>query len=267
MRIPNTVSFVTGAGSGIGRAIAERFAREGSRVVAAGRTAGPVEETARRIGAAGGEAIAVVCDVTETTSVKAAVRQAVEAFGPIDILVNNAGGSYGDDILTFDEATWDRNFEVVLKSVYRCCRATLPSMIERRRGSIVNVASVNGMTGIGEEAYGAAKAGMINLTQNMAIKYGRYGVRANVVAPATIRTPIWNARVAERPTIFDDLAAWYPLGRVGEAEDVANAALFLASDEAAWITGVTLPVDGGLLAGSYRMSRALSGEADGDGWI
>jgi meso-butanediol dehydrogenase / (S,S)-butanediol dehydrogenase / diacetyl reductase len=267
MRLPNTVSFVTGAGSGIGRAIAERFAREGSRVVVAGRTAAPIDETAKRIGAAGGSALAIVCDVADAAAVDAAVRQAVEAFGPIDILVNNAGGSWGDDILTFDEATWDRNFDVVLKSVYRCCRAVLPSMIERRRGAIVNIASVNGMTGIGEEAYGAAKAGMINLTQNMAIKYGRFGVRANVVAPATIRTPIWNARVAQRPTVFEDLAAWYPLGRVGEPDDVANAALFLASDEAAWITGVTLPVDGGLLAGSYRMSRDLSGEGDGEGWI
>jgi NAD(P)-dependent dehydrogenase (short-subunit alcohol dehydrogenase family) len=102
-------------------------------------------------------------------------------------------------------------------------------MIERRRGSIVNIASVNGMTGIGEEAYGAAKAGMINLTQNLAVKYGRFGVRANTVAPATIRTPIWDGRVAERPSVFEDLARWYPLGRVGEPEEVANAALFLAS--------------------------------------
>jgi meso-butanediol dehydrogenase / (S,S)-butanediol dehydrogenase / diacetyl reductase len=262
MRLPNTVSFVTGAGSGIGRAIAERFAREGSRVVAVGRRAGPVEETARLIGAASGSAIAIACDVTDTAAVDAAVRQAVATFGPIDILVNNAGGSYGDDILTIDEETWDRNFDLVLKSVYRCSRAVLPSMIERRRGNIVNIASVNGMTGIGEEAYGAAKAGMINLTQNMAVKYGRFGVRANVVAPGTVRTPIWAARIAQRPTVFDELAAWYPLGRVGEADDVANAALFLASDEAGWITGVTLPVDGGLLAGSYRMNMDLRGPDD-----
>jgi NAD(P)-dependent dehydrogenase (short-subunit alcohol dehydrogenase family) len=192
MRLPNTVSFVTGGGSGIGRAIAERFAREGSRVAVVGRRVEPVEETARRIGAAGGSAIALACDVTDTAAVDAAVAEASAAFGPINILVNNAGGSFGDDILTFDEATWDRNFNLVLKSVYRCCRAALPAMIERRRGSIVNIASVNGMTGIGEEAYGAAKAGMINLTQNMAVKYGRFGVRANVVAPGTIRTPIWS---------------------------------------------------------------------------
>jgi NAD(P)-dependent dehydrogenase (short-subunit alcohol dehydrogenase family) len=259
MRLPNTVALVTGAGSGIGRAIATRFAAEGARVVCAGRTLAGVEETARLIDAAGGEALAVQCDVTDPDQVAHAVARAEEVFGPVDVLVNNAGGSYGDDILTIDAETWDRNFDLVLKSVYYGCRAVLPGMIERRRGSIVNVSSVNGMTGIGEEAYGAAKAGMINLTQNMAIKYGRYGVRANVVAPGTIRTPIWNARLAERPSVFDDLSKWYPLGRVGEPEDVANAALFLASDEAAWVTGVTLPVDGGLLAGSYRMNMDLSG--------
>ena len=258
-RLPNRVALVTGAGSGIGRAVAERFAAEGARVVCAGRTAAPVEETARRVAAAGGQAVAVRCDVTSTDEVTAAVAAAEAAFGPVDVLVNNAGGSFGDDILTFDEATWERNFDLVLTSVYRCCRAVLPSMIARGRGAIVNVGSVNGLTGIGEEAYGAAKAGMVNLTQNMAMKYGRHGVRANVVAPGTVRTPIWNDRLAERPGVFEELTRWYPLGRVGEPEDVANAVLFLASDEASWITGVTLPVDGGLLAGSYRMNMDLSG--------
>jgi NAD(P)-dependent dehydrogenase (short-subunit alcohol dehydrogenase family) len=252
MRLPDTVALVTGAGSGIGRAIALRFAAEGARVVAAGPTLAKVEETAGLVAEAGGEAVAVFCDVTDPAAVVAAVAAANSAFGPV-------GGSFGDDILEIDPETWDRNFDLVLKSVYHCCRATLPAMIERRRGSIVNIASVNGMTGIGEEAYAAAKAGMINLTQNLAIKYGRFGVRANTVAPATIRTPIWDARLAERPTAFDDLARWYPLGRVGEPEEVAHAALFLASDEASWITGITLPVDGGLLAGSYRMNIDLSG--------
>jgi meso-butanediol dehydrogenase / (S,S)-butanediol dehydrogenase / diacetyl reductase len=259
MRLPNTVALVTGAGSGIGRAIAIRFAAEGARVVCAGRTLAGVEETARLVDEAGGEALAVQCDVTRAGDVDHAFDRAEEVFGPVDVLVNNAGGSFGDDILTFDEETWDRNFDLVLKSVFLCSKRALPAMLERGKGNIVNIASVNGLTGIGEEAYGAAKAGMINLTQNFAMKYGPKGVRANVVAPATIRTPIWDGRLKERPTVFKELTAWYPLGRVGEPEDVANAALFLASDEAAWITGVTLPVDGGLLAGSYRMNMDLSG--------
>jgi NAD(P)-dependent dehydrogenase (short-subunit alcohol dehydrogenase family) len=159
-----------------------------------------------------------------------------------------------------DEPTWDLNVDVVLKGAFFCAQAALPGMLERRRGVILNVASVNGLTGIGEEAYSAAKAGMVNLTQNLAVRYGNRGVRVVCIAPGTIRTPIWDERVARDPQVFDKLAAWYPLGRVGEPEDVASAALFLCSDEASWITGVTLPVDGGLLAGIYRMSDALGGD-------
>ena len=264
MRLPDTVALVTGGGSGIGRAIVERFAREGARVVVADRNLPGAEETVRLIEAVEGEALAVEADVADGAAVAAMVARASDVFGPVDVLVNNAGASVGDDVLTIDEATWDWNLAVVLKSVFLCAKAVLPRMIERRRGAIVNIASVNGLTGLGEEPYSAAKAGMINLTQNLAIKYGRYGVRANVICPGTIRTPIWNARVAQRPTVFEELAPWYPLGRVGEPADIANAALFLASAEAAWITGAVLPVDGGLTAGSYRMARALEGAAPED---
>ncbi len=260
MRLSQTVALVTGGGSGIGRAIAERFAREGAQVVAADRYLDRAEETAARITAAGGAALGVEADVAHRAAVEAMVKRAIDAYGRVDVLVNNAGLSVGDDILTFDEATWDLNLAVVLKSVFLCSKAVLPAMLDRGRGVILNIGSVNGLTAVGEEAYSAAKAGMINLTQNMALKYGERGVRVNCLCPGSIRTPIWGARVAEDPRIFDKLAAWYPLGRVGEPEDVANAALFLVSDEASWITGVALPVDGGLTAGSYRLSRALQGE-------
>jgi NAD(P)-dependent dehydrogenase (short-subunit alcohol dehydrogenase family) len=142
-----------------------------------------------------------------------------------------------------------------------CSKAVLPAMIAQKNGAIVNIASVNGLTGLGEEAYSAAKAGVINLTQNMALKYGRFNVRANVICPGTIQTPIWQPQLEKDPQIFERLIPWYPLGRIGQPEDVARAALFLASDEAAWITGVTLPVDGGLMAGSYRMARELEAVA------
>ena len=145
----------------------------------------------------------------------------------------------------------------MLKSVFLCSKALLPQMIARRRGAIVNISSVNALSALGEEGYSAAKAGMISLTQNLAVKYGQFGVRANCICPGTVRTPIWRARVERDPRIFERLAKWYPLGRVGEPEDIAHAALFLASDEAAWVTGATLVVDGGLLAGNYRMTREL----------
>ena len=259
MKLEDRVGLVTGGGSGIGRAIAERFAGEGAQVVVADRNPAGAQETAARIAAAGGQALAVEADVANAAAVEAMVARAQDAYGRIDVLVNNAGLSAGDDILTFDEATWDLNLNVVLKSVFLCSKAVLPGMLARRRGVIVNIASVNGLTGIGEEAYSAAKAGMVNLTQNMAVKYGRRGVRVNCIAPGTIRTPIWQPRVERDPDVFARLARWYPLGRVGEPEDVASAALFLASDEAAWITGVVLPVDGGLMAGSYRLQADLEG--------
>ncbi len=261
MRLPDTVALITGGGSGIGRATAELFASEGAQVVVADRNLPAAEETVGRITGAGGEALAVEVDVVQAAAVAEMAEQAIAAFGRVDVLVNNAGLSSGDDILRIDEATWDLNLAVVLKSVFLCSKVLLPGMLERRRGAIVNVSSVNGLTGLGEEAYGAGKAGMINLTQNMAIKYGPSGVRVNCVCPGTVRTPIWEARLTRDPRVFDRLAAWYPLGRVGEPDDVAHAILFLASDEAAWITGAVLPVDGGLMAGHHRMTRDLMAEA------
>jgi len=261
MRLHNQTALITGGGSGIGQAIAEVFAQAGAAVVIADREVTRAERVAAGISAAGGKALPVTVDVADAASVTSMATQALAHFGHVDILVNNAAISQGDDILTIDEPTWDRNLNIVLKGVYLCSKALLPGMIEQRRGAIVNIASVNGLTGLGEEPYSAAKAGVINLTRNLAIKYGQYNVRANVICPGTIQTPIWAARVAEDPAIFDKLARWYPLGRVGQPADVAKAALFLASDDAAWVTGVTLNVDGGLMAGSYGMAKALEGEA------
>jgi NAD(P)-dependent dehydrogenase (short-subunit alcohol dehydrogenase family) len=257
VRLSETVAVITGGGSGIGRAIAERFAGEGASVVIADLIAQRAEETVERIAAAGGTAQAANVDVGNVKSVETMVERAVEAFGRVDLLVNNAGLSQGDDILTFDEKTWDLNLSVVLKSVFLCSKAVLPGMLERKRGVILNIASVNGLTGVGEEAYSAAKAGMINLTKNMAVKYGPSGVRVVCIAPGTVRTPIWNERLKQDPEVFEKLTKWYPLRRVGEPEDVANAALFLASDEASWITGTTLTVDGGLMAGNEYLGSDL----------
>ncbi len=259
-RFEGKVALITGGGSGIGEGIGETMAREGAKVVAAGLTLSKTEAVARGIEEAGGEALGVEIDVADSASVEAAIGKALDRFDRIDILVNNAGLSVGDTILDFDESAWDRNLDVVLKGMYLCSRRVLPGMIERRSGVILNVGSVNGLTGLGESAYSAAKAGMINLTQNMAIHYGPKGIRVNCVAPGTIRTPIWGERVEKEPEVFDKLAKVYPLGRVGEVEDVVPAAVFLCSDDASWITGVTLPIDGGLTAGSYFVNQLLQGE-------
>lgn len=260
MRLEDRVAVVTGGGSGIGQAIAQRFAREGASVVVADRFEARAQTTAQQITADGGSAVTVAVDVALAAPVAELAARAQAAYGRVDILVNNAAISEGDDILTIDEATWEHNLAIVLKGVYLCSKALLPGMIERRQGAIVNIASVNGLTGLGEEAYSAAKAGVINLTKNMALKYGQYNVRVNVICPGTIQTPIWEPILQKDPQTFARLAKWYPLGRVGQPADIANAALFLASDEAAWVTGSTLVVDGGLMAGNFRMGQELMGE-------
>ena len=252
-RLDGRTALVTGGGSGIGRAICRRFASDGASVVVADLVGERAEEVAAEVGGR-----AVQADVTAAADV---VRMAAEA-GRADVLVNNAGGGMADDLLEIDEDEWDADVELNLKSAYLCSKAVLPGMIERGSGVIVNIVSVNGLAFFANEPYSAAKAGLISLTRSMATRYGRHGVRAVAIAPGTIRTPIWQERVDKEPAIFERLVRWYPLRRVGEPDDVAAAAAFLASDDAGWITGEVLRVDGGLLSGNERMSRELVANFD-----
>ncbi len=254
-RLDGRTAIVTGGGSGIGRAICRRFASDGASVVVADLVGERAEEVAAEVGGR-----AVQADVTAAADVE---RMAAEA-GRVDVLVNNAGGGMADDLLEIDEDEWDADVELNLKSAYLCSKAVLPGMIEQGSGVIVNIVSVNGLAFFANEPYSAAKAGLISLTRSMATRYGHHGVRAVAIAPGTIRTPIWQERVDKEPAIFERLVRWYPLRRVGEPEDVAAAAAFLASDDAGWITGEVLRVDGGLLAGNERMSRELVANFDDD---
>ena len=251
------IAVVTGGGAGIGRAIATTYAAKGATIAIIDRDLDAARETARFIRTGNGNTRAFQADVSEDNQVKAAFAQIVEAFSTIDVLVNNAAISRGDNILTIDTETWDLNLDVALKSVFLCSKEVLPGMMAAGRGVILNIASVNGLMGIGEEPYSAAKAGVINLTKNLALRYGRYGIRVNAICPGSVVTPAWQKHLKRDATILDKLASWYPLGRVGKPEDIANAALFLASNEAEWITGAILAVDGGLTAGSYRMFREI----------
>ena len=265
MRLADRVAIVTGSGSGIGRVIAQRFAAEGAAVVVADRHGEKAAAVAAEIETTGAKALSLRTDVTVGADVHAMVAAGENAFGRVDVLVNNAAVCEGDNIVAMDEGTWDGDVTGVLKSAFLCSKRVVPGMIERGGGAIVNIASVNALAYFGNEAYSAAKAWMISLTKSMAVRYGRYGVRANAIAPGSIRTPIWQERVDREPEVLERLVKWYPLGRVGEPEDVANAALFLASDEASWITGTVLRVDGGLLAGNARMARELVAEFDDEG--
>lgn len=265
MRFVDQVAIITGGGSGIGRVIARMFAAEGAAVVVADWDTGAAQDSAASIEAEGGRARAVKADISAPDDVDYVISVALSTFGQIDVLVNNAAIADSDDVLLTEPAAWDHDVAVVLKGTFLCTRAVLPPMIKRQQGVIISIASVNGMSALGNEAYSAAKAGVMNLMQGVAMRYGRHGIRANAIAPGTIRTPIWQERVDRDPQVFERLLKWYPLARIGEPEDVAKAVMFLASDDASWISGSVLRVDGGLLAGNEVMTRellAMAGEEE-----
>lgn len=234
---------VTGGASGIGAQICSQFTAAGAQVHALDVRGQHPEVTTHSL------------DVTDS----AAVTRIVNSLGPIDVLVNSAAVAVavGWHELTNAEWQWERS--VALDGSFYMCRAVIPAMIDRGGGAIVNISSVNARGAYGQPAYSAAKAGLENLTKTLAVRYGPDGIRANAIAPGTVRTPAWDSRREANPQVFEELAQWYPLGRVGTAEDVAHATLFLASAEAAWITGTTLTVDGGLTAGAFRMISTADG--------
>jgi meso-butanediol dehydrogenase / (S,S)-butanediol dehydrogenase / diacetyl reductase len=262
MRFQSRVVIITGSGSGLGRVLAHSFAGEGAAVVVADVVDQRATTVADEISEAGGSSLAQITDVTNAAGVEAMVGAARETFGSVDILVNNAAKATDADFLEVSEEAWDEDVAIALKGSFLCSQAVLGDMTENRSGVIINISSVNAFAYFGNEAYSAAKAGIVNLTRSLAVRYGPFGVRVNAIAPGTLRTPAWEERRQKDPDVFDRVAKWYPLGRIGEPEDVAGAALFLASDEAAWISGAVLPVDGGLTAGNMEMAREIVSESD-----
>jgi NAD(P)-dependent dehydrogenase (short-subunit alcohol dehydrogenase family) len=245
-RFDGRAAFVTGGAHGIGRATALRLAQEGAAITVADIDVAAARTVAVELTAAGAQALAVACDVTDRASVDAGVAASVERFGRLDVLVNVAGGDWDEPPFgeTPDEV-WQRKIDLNLTGVMRCVRAALPHLLATPGASVVTIGSVNGLSAFGGYPYSAAKAGLQSLTQNLAAEYGRRGLRFNLIAPGTIRTRVWDTQ-AESLALITKL---YPLGRVGEPADIAAAVAFLASDDAGWITGVVLPVDGGILTG------------------
>ena len=247
-RLRERVAVVTGSGRGIGKAAALTLAREGASVAVATRTPEHADRTASEIRDAGGTALPVPLDVSDRESVEEMRNRVLERFGRVDILVNVAGLSTLTPLEELEEDEWDRVLAVNLKGVYLCARAVLPAMMEQRYGRIVSVASIAGRYGRAQMsvAYSASKAGVLGFTRSVAKRYGEYGITANAIAPGTIVTDM--NRDLPRDTL-DRLMADAAVPRLGEVDDVAEAIRFLVTQEAGWITGVTLDINGGTIIG------------------
>ena len=250
MRLNNKIAIVTGAGRGIGRAVALRFAEEGAKVVVDDVNDTLGMETVAAITDAGGEALFINADVSNAADAQRLITETVDTYGnPVDILVNNAICSTADVL----NNNWEANLAVALQGTSHCSNAVIPVMQAAGGGSIVNIASVNGLIGLQAiHAYSAAKGGVIALTRSMAVAHGKDNIRINCICPGTIQTEVWEPMLERNPKILDEITPWYPLGRIGQPIDIANAALFLASDEASFATGAVFVIDGGLTAGNHQ---------------
>jgi NAD(P)-dependent dehydrogenase (short-subunit alcohol dehydrogenase family) len=260
-RLQDKVAIITGASSGIGRSAMELFGREGAKVVGTARTESKLQEGLDAVKAAGGEGIIVPADLEDTSSQERIVQAAIDEYGRVDVLVNNAGvgWQYGIDnpgtMAGIHEASLENWRDIIggvdLEGYFLMIRATLPRMLEQGSGSIVNVSSMAGVTGLYDaHAYTAAKGAIANLTRSMAISYAKQGVRTNTVCPGFVDTPM----IAPVVNIFDDeatAAALSPMARPARPEEIATALLFFASDEASYCNGATLLVDGGCTARSF----------------
>ncbi|MFQ6019793.1 MAG: SDR family NAD(P)-dependent oxidoreductase [Dehalococcoidia bacterium] len=262
MRLKDRVALVTGAASGIGRATAILFGQEGAKVMCADIDGQGASAVARE----GGEAESVQADVSRDADARRMVEGTVERFGRLDILVNCAGLELALPVTLVQESDWDRLLSVNLKGVFLSCKYAIPQMLNAG-GAIVNTASDAGLSGVPMlSTYGASKGGVVLLTKALATEWARQGVRVNCVCPGVIVTPMLERSIARitalmgnlsRDQVLQRLAESHPLGRVGQAEEVARAILFLASEEASFITGVALPVDGGWAAGPPLQPQRL----------
>ncbi|MCL6553725.1 MAG: glucose 1-dehydrogenase [Firmicutes bacterium] len=254
-RLDGKVVFITGAGSGMGRAASVRFAREGARVVVAEVAEAAGRQTVDEVHAAGGEALFVRTDVSREADVAAAIRAGEAAFGRIDVLYNNAGIFPPEDgsVVDLEEAVWDRVMAVNLKGIYLVCKHGIPALLRAGGGSVINIASFVALVGctVPQDAYTASKGGVIALTKSLAVQFGPRGIRTNAICPGPIETPLLTQWLLTNPEAKAVRLARIPMGRFGRPDDIVAMALYLASDESSWTNGAVLVVDGGITSNYF----------------
>ena len=250
-----SIAVITGAGGGIGRAIIVELAKTHDHIALVDKDEAKLEAASDLLPRSQHRSI-WICDITEPDSVLSISLKILE-IGRVKTLVNNAGGTVVGSLHEMTPMSWQKEVGLNLNAAFYCFHAFAESL-KTERGAIINTASVNGMACFGNPAYCAAKAGLISLTQSIAVEYGRYGVRCNAVAPGTVRTGAWESRLVEYPNILSDMEQWYPLTEAIQPVDVAKAVAFLASEDARAITGVCLPVDAGLTAGSKPIAKVAT---------
>jgi NAD(P)-dependent dehydrogenase (short-subunit alcohol dehydrogenase family) len=250
MRLTDKVSIITGAGSGMGRVAALRFAAEGSAVVVADRDAAAAAETVRQVQAAGGKAAAATVDVSVEADAKAMVELAVEKYGRLDVLYNNAGIMPEADHSVIDTPVeaWDQVMAVNVRGVYLACKYAIPRMVERHSGSIINVSSFVAILGcsVPQDAYTASKGAVLALTRSLAVQFAPQGVRTNAILPGPVETPLLMDWLLKDEAAKKLRLARNPTGRFGKPDEVVALAVYLASDESAWTNGASLVIDGGI---------------------
>jgi len=245
MRLANKTAIITGGGSGIGKTSAKFFHREGANVVLFGRRKHKLEETAKELGT---RALAIEGDMTRSTDLDRLVQETRSTFQRIDILVNNAGIFKGAPLHEVSDNQYDEIMNVNMTAVFQLTRKVLPVMMEQKGGSIIHISSILGIIAVPQVAvYNISKGAMNQLNRSIAVEYGSYGIRSNSICPGLIKTDM-TADLMNDETLMQEWSKEYPLGRFGKPEDVANACLFLASDESSFITGTVIPVDGGFTA-------------------
>jgi NAD(P)-dependent dehydrogenase (short-subunit alcohol dehydrogenase family) len=241
---------ITGAAGGIGQALCRQFLAAGDRVIGFDRDAAALAKVPGIVSA--------VADLTDAAATAKAVAEATAKTGPVEVLIANAAIAEVPSLAVATPTDWARETEINLYGTVNSVEAVRAGLLASGKGVIVLIGSVNGLTALGHPIYSASKAALVSYTRSLAVEFGPQGLRANIICPGTVRTPAWQSRMDKNPEVFERLQKWYPLRRVSDPDDIAGVALFLASDAARMITGATIPVDGGLMAGNAVMTAELT---------